>query len=52
LKDYVPEGFLEWKVQNWGYFSGEKVEAFWRDKNLEGTLKIFEWNEGQIYGKR
>lgn len=52
LKNYSPEEFPEWKVQNWGYLSWEKVETFCRDKKLKGTLKIFEWNKGQIYGKR
>jgi hypothetical protein len=52
LKDYSPEEFPEWKVQNWGYLSWKKVESFCRDKNLEETLKIFDWNEGQIYEER
>jgi len=47
----IKEEFPEWKAQNWGYLSWEKVEKFCRDKNLEGTSKMFGWNEGQIYGK-
>lgn len=49
LIDYVPEGFPEWTIQNWGYLSWERVEPFCRDKNLEGTFKIFKFNEGHIY---
>jgi hypothetical protein len=36
-------------MENRGYLSWKRVEAFCRDKNLEGTLKIFKWNEGHIY---
>lgn len=52
FRNYNPGGFQGWNVQNWGYLSWEKVEVFCRSKNLEGTLKAFEWNEGQIYDKR
>lgn len=52
LKNYSPDRFQDWDVKNWGYLSWEKVEAFCKINNLEGTLKAFEWNEGQIYKKR
>lgn len=51
LKKFNPKELSEWKVQNLGYLSWEKVEVFCRDRNFEGTLKIFKWNEGQIYEK-
>jgi len=28
LIDYVPEGFPEWKVQNWGYLFGKGLKNF------------------------
>jgi len=52
LKDYSPKGFQDWDVKNWGYLSWEKVEAFCKINNLEGTLKTFEWNDEQIYEKK
>jgi len=52
LKDYSPEGFQEWDIRNWGYVTWAQVEEFCKRYDLEGTLKAFEWNEGQIYDKR
>ncbi|MBA7576044.1 hypothetical protein ES695_04275 [Candidatus Atribacteria bacterium 1244-E10-H5-B2] len=49
LKDYVPGGFQEWAIKDWGYISWMRVEEFCRKNNLKGTLKNFKWNEGQIY---
>jgi hypothetical protein len=52
LKNYSHEEFQEWDIRNWGYLSWAQVEEFCKRYNLEGTLKIFKWNEGQIYEKR
>ena len=49
LKDYNPEGFQEWDVRDWGYISWTRVEEFCKRNSLEGILKNFKWNEGQIY---
>jgi len=49
LKDYNPEGFQEWDVRDWGYISWKRVEEFCKRNSLEGILKNFKWNEGQIY---
>jgi hypothetical protein len=52
LKDYNPDKFQWWDIKNWGYLSWIQVGEFCKRHNLEGTLKIFKWNEGQIYEKR
>ena len=49
LKDYDPEGFQEWVIRDWGYISWIRVEEFCKRNSLEGILKNFKWNEGQIY---
>ncbi len=51
LRDYSPEGFQEWDISDWGYLSWAQVDEFCKRYNLGGTLKTFEWNDGQIYGK-
>jgi len=49
LKDYSPEGFQEWDIKDWGYVSWIRVEEFCKRNSLEGILKNFKWNEGQVY---
>ena len=49
LKEYSPEEFQEWDIRNWGYVSWAQVEEFCKKYSLKRTLRIFEFNEGQIY---
>lgn len=49
LKNYKPFGFERWEVSNWGYVSWAQVEDFCRAYGLAETLKVFRFNEGQIY---
>jgi hypothetical protein len=49
LKNYRPKGFQGWDIRNWGYVSWAQVEEFCKKYSLKGTLRIFEFNEGQIY---
>ena len=49
LKNYSPTGFQEWDVRSWGYISWAGVEDFCRRYGLKETLKVFEFNKGQIY---
>jgi hypothetical protein len=49
LKNYSPNGFQEWDVGSWGYISWAEVEDFCRRYGLKETLKVFEFNKGQIY---
>ena len=49
LRDYYPEGFLEWDIRNWGYVSWAQVEEFCKRNNLKETVRNFEFNEGQVY---
>lgn len=43
--------FEGWNINNYGYISWTGVEEFCRDNNLRDTLRVFEFNEGQIYSK-
>jgi len=49
LKDYRPPRFPEWHIASWGYLSWSQVEEFCKRHDLRGTLRTFEFNEGQIY---
>lgn len=49
LKNYKPFGFERWEVSNWGHVSWAEVEDFCRAHGLAETLKVFKFNEGQIY---
>lgn len=48
LKNYSSE-LPEWEVRNWGYVYWGQVENFCEENRLEETLKVFEFNKGQIY---
>ncbi len=49
LRNYIPQGFQDWDISNWGYISWKQIKDFCNRNNLIGTLKNFDWNEGQIY---
>jgi len=49
LKSFRPESFQEWDTRGWGYLTWRQVEDFCRAHHLPETVKVFEFNEGQIY---
>jgi hypothetical protein len=48
---YKFNDFKGWNTDAYGYISWADVEKFCRDNNLNNTLRVFEFNEGQIYSK-
>jgi hypothetical protein len=38
-----------WDTSGWGYLTWEQVETFCREHQLANTLRVFEFNRGQIY---
>ncbi|NQE06161.1 hypothetical protein C5S32_09860 [ANME-1 cluster archaeon GoMg1] len=48
LSDYSPKGFQEWDVRSWGYISWAEVEDFCERYSLKETLKVFEFNKGEV----
>jgi hypothetical protein len=38
-----------WDIDGWGYLSWERVESFCRDHDLTNTLRVFDFNRGQIF---
>jgi len=38
-----------WDTEDWGYLAWEQVEEFCRVQDLKSTLRVFEFNRGQIY---
>jgi len=49
LKSSLPDEIKENDVRGWGYIAWEKVEKFCKEFNLTETLRVFEFNRGQIY---
>ncbi len=49
LKDYQPDGFQGWSMDNWGYITWAQVEAFCKKWQLSDVEKTFRFNQGQIY---
>ena len=49
LKSCQPESFPKWDTRSWGYLTWRQVEDFCRAHHLPETVKVFEFNEGQIY---
>lgn len=49
LKDYKPNGFQGWSMDNWGYVTWAQVEAFCKKWCLSDVEKTFRFNQGQIY---
>ena len=49
LKSYQLESFPKWETRSWGYLTWRQVEDFCRAHHLPETVKVFEFNEGQIY---
>jgi len=49
LESFRPESFQEWDTRSWGYLTWQQVEGFCKAQNLLGTLKVFRFNQGQIY---
>ncbi|GAK57510.1 hypothetical protein U27_04477 [Candidatus Vecturithrix granuli] len=39
----------EWNVSNFGYLTWSDIMKFCTEHNLESTLRVFKFNEGQIY---
>lgn len=46
---YSIDELAGWEIDFWGYLSWEKVEEYCRQNRMEETLKVFEFNKGQIY---
>jgi len=51
LRDFEPNGFQDWSVENWGYISWADIEDFCKKHGLEETQRVFKFNEGQVYKK-
>jgi len=51
LSQYAPSDYLDWNVHSYGYLSWSDVEVFCKENKLENTLKVFKFNEGQIYNQ-
>ena len=49
LKSFRPESFQEWDTRSWGYLTWQHVEGFCKAQNLLGTLRVLQFNQGQIY---
>lgn len=49
LKNYRLSKNKDWGVENWGYISWADVKKFCKKNRLENTLRVFEFNKGQIY---
>ncbi len=49
LETYDLGSFQGWETTNWGYLSWQKVRDFCKTHSLPGTLKVFRFNEAQIY---
>jgi len=47
-----PTDYLDWDVHSYGYLSWSDVEVFCAKNNLGNTLRVFKFNEGQIYGRK
>ena len=47
----APADYSDWDVQSYGYLAWSDVEAFCSENRLENTLRVFKFNEGQIYGQ-
>ncbi|MCP4351676.1 MAG: hypothetical protein GY795_39930 [Desulfobacterales bacterium] len=46
---HPPNGFNRWRVDTYGYISWADVEKFCSHNELNDTLRVFKFNEGQIY---
>lgn len=40
---------IGWSTQGWGFLTWEQVEEYCRQQGLENTLRVFDFNRGQIY---
>ncbi len=49
LDTYCPASFQEWDTRSWGYLTWQQVECFCNAHNLLGTLKVLQFNQGQIH---
>lgn len=49
LRNYRPDEFQNWEVENWGYVSWADIKEFCKKNSLENTLNVFDFNKGQIY---
>ena len=39
----------EWDTRGWGHLTWGEVEQFCQSHQLENTLRVFHYNQGQIY---
>jgi hypothetical protein len=51
LKDGPLPDVTGWDIDGWGYISWEQVETYCRKHNLDNTLRVFDFNRGQIYDR-
>ena len=49
LKSYQLDSFQEWDTRGWGYLTWRQVEDLCSKCSLRHTLRVFEFNKGQIY---
>jgi hypothetical protein len=49
LKNTALQEYSEWDVSNYGYICWSEIKGFCSQYNLENTLGVFTFNEGQIY---
>jgi hypothetical protein len=39
----------DWSTEGWGYLNWELIEEFCEEHELDSTLRVFEFNRGQLY---
>jgi|GEM_PF-1003575 len=44
-----PDDVAGWDITGWGYLTWAQVEAFCRGNGLLNTIRVFDFNRGQIY---
>ncbi len=49
LAAFTPDDLPEWETRDWGYLCWKAVESFCLEHELVNTLRVFEFNRGQIY---
>jgi len=45
----LPTDVTGWSTEGWGFLAWEQVEKYCRQHGLENTVRVFEFNKGQIY---
>jgi len=49
LATSAPRGYDEWNTHDYGFICWSEIESFCHARGLGNTVRVFEFNEGQIY---